>query len=352
MPIRNLTERSAVTMRFPTLGRLRKGGKAKNQAGKEYPVDLAYFRFTSDNPEIVAAFKRAFGEEPKVLRVFLPFKTLEENFSTWQEEWLAGGLVHRCDGETMTIWQNGHGKYEHGSEPCPYFAGTKQRDKKRPGCLPVGRLAVIIPELLEAGFVGYVTLTTGSINDLRAISASLMNAEEMQRFNGRDGGLRGIEFRLWRQEESISTPTDDGKRARRRKWMVQMAPAVKWVDVQYQLERAAALGVPLLAAGVTAVDQDEADADDEQEAGGAEEVTGDVEEPVTDGEYTELGDEWAEADEDGEDDKPGPPPEPAWPGSFSSRIEAIAWAAEIPGAFAAQEHVANAYDVIRKERKP
>ena len=53
MPIKGLTDRKSLKPRLPSLGKLRKGAeKTANKPG----ADLAYFRFTSDNPEVVEAF--------------------------------------------------------------------------------------------------------------------------------------------------------------------------------------------------------------------------------------------------------------------------------------------------------
>jgi len=143
MPIKGLTTRNDITPRFRTLGKLRKGGE---KTPKGYGPDLNHFRFTSDVPEIVEAFTAIYGEQPRAVNVYLPYETTEQNFATWKELWAASGLQHRCDGETMQIWLGKDGKYHRDPQPCPG------------GCDEVGRLEVIIPELIAAGFIGTVTL--------------------------------------------------------------------------------------------------------------------------------------------------------------------------------------------------
>lgn len=251
MPIRGLTDQ--VESRFPRLGKLRKGilvdtGK-RTRDGKPImrPKDLDHFRFTSDQPEIEEKFRESFGDKPRSLRVYLPHPTAEQNFQTWQEEWSAGGLVHKCDGQEMIRYRNENGLLVTERKPCPYWTGEKQRTASNPGCLPVGRLSVILLELVEAGYVGYVTLETRSKNDIVNIMASLREAEAHCMAAGNAMGLRGIEFRLWRQQEMISTPTPDGKRARRASWLVLLAPSVNWARRQYQIAQQAAMG--LLEAG-------------------------------------------------------------------------------------------------------
>ena len=79
MPIKNLTNRQP---QFPEIGQLRKGAKKK---GKQIGRDLDYFRFTSDIPEVQAAFEAEYNGEPRLVNVFLPFMYLDENWQAWQE---------------------------------------------------------------------------------------------------------------------------------------------------------------------------------------------------------------------------------------------------------------------------
>lgn len=213
MPIRGLTDN--VIPRFPRLGKLRKGGE-KPQTGNRPGAELEYFRFTSENPAIVGAFHEAYGTQPAMLRVYLPYPSVEMNFSTWKEAWAAGGLVHRCDGETCQIWRTPDGKYSQVPKPCPG------------GCKEVGRLEVILPELITAGFVGYVTLETHSLHDLMNITATLEAVR--QSVQDRPNGLQGIEFVLRRKKERISTPDGKGGRASREKWLVSIEPVPSWAQ--------------------------------------------------------------------------------------------------------------------------
>ena len=231
MPIKGLTD--SVQAAFPRIGKLRKGGEAvrdNNGNVTRMGKDLEYFRFTSERPEAQAAFEEAYGENPALVTAYLPYATAEANFACWKEKWKAGGLVHRCDGETMTIWMGPEGQYHREPKPCDG------------GCDEVGRLSLIIPELVKAGFVGYVTLETHGINDLLSIQASLLAA-----FDARGGnplGLRGILWSLRRVKEKISTPMGNGKRARRDKWLVKLEPAADWVTLQLQSAHNATMMLP------------------------------------------------------------------------------------------------------------
>lgn len=276
MPIIGITDNGRAS--FPSLGTLRKGGPRQGNApGK----DLETFRFTSERPEVAEAFVSAYGEYPSRLHVYLPYATVDENLDAWREEWVAGGLVHRCDGQTMVRWRTPEGYYSSEPRPCPYCSGEAERTAERPGCKPVGRLSLILPELVQAGYVGYVTLITTSIHDIASLTASLKDAARMRGHT--EDGLRGIEWVLWRQREMISTPAGQGKRARRPKWLVKIAPASAWVQRQLELAKASAMGqlpepAPRLAVGEVDEETGEilAPPDESDEEG---------EEPIQDGEF-------------------------------------------------------------------
>jgi len=199
VPIKRIQEN--LRNAFPDIGELRKGGpKTERGIGEE----LDHWRFTSDRPEIVQSFIAAYGEEPRLLHVYLPYATVDENFEAWQEEYGSSGLMHRCDGEMMVRWRGADGKMHDDPKPCPYASGEKTRKDDKDGCVPTGRLHLILPELVRAGYVGYVTLLTGAVNDIASITASLKDAAERRK--GNPNGLRGIEWTLRRHYEKISTP--------------------------------------------------------------------------------------------------------------------------------------------------
>lgn len=259
MPIKGMTDK--VEARLPRLGVLRKGMAVEKiaKSGKPYKamVDLEYFRFTAKDPAIEAAFREAYGAEPRSINVWLADATTASAFQSWREEWGASGLIHRCDGETMVRWRTHDGKFSTEPRPCPYHTGEKTRDPKaRPpalGCVQVGRLTLFLPKLLERGYAGTVTLITHSINDIIAIQNALEWVEGVRVRSPL--GLRGIEFRLWRELTEISTPTDDGGRVTREKSLVYITPAQTWVEAQYQLMRSQQmLALPATTATVSAED--------------------------------------------------------------------------------------------------
>lgn len=268
MPIVGMTRRQDVAEATHRLvyGTLRKGGP-KTDAKKPGP-ELDHWRFTSERPELVAAFYAAYPDKPKEVDAYLPFPDMERNWQTWAEEYDAGGLRHRCDGRTMTRWRKQDGSYQDGEQPCPYFAG-RARTKENPGCKQVGRLYLVLPALIQAGHVGLVTLETHSINDLISITSSLMDIEA--KANGR---LNGILLSVIRVKETISTPAwkdEDkaaGKRNRTTKNLVKVVPQAEWVMAHLQVEAreqmALAQGKPLeLARRSESVDDDWDDEDDD-----------------------------------------------------------------------------------------
>jgi len=234
MPIKGLTNRQP---QFPQIGQLRKGKRDEN--GR--PMDLDYFRFTSELPDVVEAFISAYGEEPRLINVFLPHQTTDENWEAWNEEYIASGLVHRCDGEFVTLYRDKKtGTYvtpEPGTVKCPYATG----EKEGPGCHPNGRLQVVIRELKR---FAYVMVITTAFNDIPKLDAQLRALE------GIYGDLRGIPMQLRRQPAKISTPKSEkrdgkwektGERARRESWLLSIEAAPSWAGLQLESQRIQAL---------------------------------------------------------------------------------------------------------------
>lgn len=225
MPIKGLTTQREPS--FPRIGVLRKGGEMMKTAdGRTKPgQDLHWFRFDTDDTEAGKDFSTAYGNEPTTINVYLPYTTPDENFQAWKEEYTGGGLVHRCDGETMSVHLLPDGKYSTVAKPCPYHAGTMQRTAKSPGCKAVGRLMAIVPELRR---FAYVTVLTTSVNDIMELTDNLNAIYAMR------GTLQGVPLILCRRPRSISTPTPDGKRARYEKWMLSVEVNPAWAQMQLE----------------------------------------------------------------------------------------------------------------------
>jgi hypothetical protein len=216
VPIQGLTNREAS---FPEIGTLRKGAP-KPETGNRPGADLKHFRFDCDDAEALALFNKKYGEKPTAINVFVPFKTVDENFEAWGEEYTASSLRHRCDGQTCVLWITDKGTYSKDPKPCPK------------GCKPTGRLKVIIPELQR---LAYVTVTTTSKHDIMRIYSNLLALEQAR------GSLQGIPLVLRRTPEDISTPDKDGKRARREIWLISIEAQPQWVQLQLAAQEQAAL---------------------------------------------------------------------------------------------------------------
>jgi hypothetical protein len=227
MPIASMSRIAS----FPEIGQLRKGGpkERRTKNGKEYEVygkDLDHFRFTSDDESAVEAFHRAFGEEPREIGFFLPFPTLHENFECWKEAYTAGAIQHRCDGEICVGHRTKDGKWSTEPVLCP---GE---------CKATARLKIFIPAFRRLVFV---TVLTNSIYDMVSIDSTLKGLQAV------NGSLQNIPLILRRVEREISTPVTDsagnptGKRARRKKWLLQIEAEPQWAAKQFGAMREAAM---------------------------------------------------------------------------------------------------------------
>lgn len=233
MGIRGITDKG---VKLPVLGTLRKGApKPDRGPGK----DLDYWRFDTEDPTAKALFEQVYGTEPRTIRVVLPYNTIDENWQAWKEEWSSSSLKHRCDGETCVLHQLPNGTYSTAPVPCPG------------NCKQAGYLTVILPELQR---FAAVTVLTTSIHDIMQLQGNL----ETLALNGT---VRGIPLMLSRVPKEISVPNLDKNgnplkdqkgqpkpRARRVKWLVQLEPQPKWLDIfltgSENAARALAQGVP------------------------------------------------------------------------------------------------------------
>ena len=259
MPILSLQKNRVA--QFPCIGKLRKGGaKRKTAQGREIMgEDLKHFRFTTDDAQAAETFAAYYGAQPQSIEVFLPYATTAENFGAWLEEYTAGGMARRCDGETQHFHRDADGKGNTTSVKCERLCGRKC------GCKEVGRLAVIIKQLAR---LAYVTVETHSLYDIMQLTENLQAAEALR------GDLRGIPFILSRRDREISTPGEGGKRARRTKSLLFIEPNPEWVARQLESMRLAALpivDVPALQAplmrqitGPVTVDADGYDEDEDE----------------------------------------------------------------------------------------
>lgn len=228
MPILSLQTNRAP--QFPCIGKLRKGGaKRQNANGKEIMgQDLNYFRFVSEDAAAAQAFAAYYGQEPTSINVLMPYRTADENFNAWLEEYRAGGMLRRCDGQTCSFHRDANGAANTTPIPCVRVQGQPCN------CKAVGRLSVIIPELAR---LAWVMVETHSLYDIMQLTENLQAAEVLR------GSLQGIPFILSRRDREISTPDGKGGRARRTKSLLFLEPDPSWVQRQLAAVQYAALPV-------------------------------------------------------------------------------------------------------------
>lgn len=227
--IKGLTDRG---MSFPEIGSIRKGGAkdpAKNQPGK----DLTYFRIDIDAEEekrhgTLTKFVSLYGETPAAITIILPFDEIDRVWDAWREKYVAGAMIHRCDGESVKyainpstgerVVVNGLRVDNGQPQPCQI-----QHLPKPQCCIPVGRLKVIIPALNR---LAYFVVHTTSIHDIINIS------EQLEAIRGLNGGhIAGVPLVLKRTPHAISTPSgENGKRARRVKHLISIEADPSWVE--------------------------------------------------------------------------------------------------------------------------
>lgn len=227
MPIIGLTDREA---QFPQIGSIRKGAP-KPEDGKRPGADLKYFRaeFDAAETDSAAAFLKSYGAQPTELNILLPFNDIDRNFDAYYEAYQAGGLVYRSDGQRVLYEinpTNGQKIVVNGQPEKAHHAVT--------GMKATGRLKVIVPELGRAAFL---VIHTTSVHDIGNLSGQL---RALQQVNG--GRLAGIPLKLRRRPVQISTPTgENGKRARREKWLMSVEADAAWVQKSLAAMREAAL---------------------------------------------------------------------------------------------------------------
>lgn len=258
MPIKGLTDRPAA---FPRIGEIRKGAPKTDE--KRPGKDLTFFRFTPSDPKdtgLARLFAQTVGDKPVNILLSLPYPSVDQNLDAWCEEWTAGSLKHRCDGQRCTLELDESGKFY---RQFPIGEGPECPGK----CKAQGRLSIIIPALKRAGTI---TVLTTSKNDLLELSRNLREYESLK------GDLRGIPLILSRAPRLISTPGDNGKRVRREKSLLHLEIHPQWFERQLAGAQMRALptidGSPLLIEAGYAED----DEDDEPASRQVDTTTGEI----------------------------------------------------------------------------
>ncbi len=243
MPIKGLTDQPPA---FTEIGRLRKGEKKTDP--RKPGRDLTYFRpdFNEGEERAAQMFFEAYGPEPREVNIVLPFDNVDDNLDAWKEAYLAGGLIHRCNGEHVqyaidpdtgeTLVSNGRDANGErvlcDGQPVAYW--TDRNGKEQPVyCEPAGRLKAIVVELRR---LAYVTVMTTSIWDCANLSRQLEAIKVMN-----NGSLRGVPLVLKRRPYMKSTPGPNGKRVRRKIWLLSVEADPEWVGAKLEAMRVATL---------------------------------------------------------------------------------------------------------------
>lgn len=230
MTIKGLTDRQ---LSFPQIGNIRKG--AKKSAANRPGQDLKYFRveFDASEKEAEATFSKIYGDRPTEIRILLPFNEVEENFDAFLEAYTAGRMVARSDGERILYLvdvNTGKQVVINGIPEMPHPQNNivgyyESKGKKVPIILkPVGRLKIVLPELLR---LAYLVVHTTSKHDIMNLSSQLRSIKTLN-----NGQLAGIPLVLRRRPVMISVPMEDGTAARMEKWLLSIEADPQWVKAK------------------------------------------------------------------------------------------------------------------------
>ena len=242
MPIRGLTTNARATQ--VRIGKLRKGEPKTSVTCPGKDIEGA-FRFTAedDDKDIQAAFETAYGHRPEHVDAFLATPDIDEAWECWKEEWTASSLKHRCDGIKCVTWQDADLEYHHVNWDEARQCYTNDLGQVVPleqipdcpgGCKEVGRLQLLLPEMIAAGYVGPVTLETHSKHDILSITGGLNDLQAKS-----NGNLAGILLRVYRVTQEITASyadkkTGEIKRRKTPKSLVKIRPSVEWVQAQIE----------------------------------------------------------------------------------------------------------------------
>lgn len=242
MPIIGMTDQGKA---FPQIGDIRKGSKKQtNKKGeKVWGEDLQYFRVEFDESEEAAAalFKARYGDKPDKIVVLFPFDEIGLCWEAWREAYISGVMWHRCDDVNIFSQVNrvtGEVEIRNGLNargekvPCR----IRNLENKDDRCKHKGRLQILIPEIRQ---LAYLMVHTGSKWDIINISKNLAGVYAI---NGNH--IAGIPLVMKRKPHDISTPSgSNGKRVRRKKWLISIEADPEWVDAKLDAMQADALPI-------------------------------------------------------------------------------------------------------------
>jgi hypothetical protein len=232
MPILDL--QNDAEARLKRAGIIRLGHKEKSKrTGKEYPVEDAHF-VLKDAPGLADVY----GDEPRRLNIYLPFNEVDRNLIAWHQNWVAGGLVCRGDGQSIeyaidcktgeVIVKGGKALATGKPGGIKMSVGQSVRcagmnHDLYPRCRQCRPGALLIVLIREIPRLAYYQITTNSIHNIVNLTGQMKWVKE------HIGRLQGVPFILERRPDKISTPSGNGKRVRRKKYLLHLEPDPEWV---------------------------------------------------------------------------------------------------------------------------
>lgn len=229
MAIKGLSDRG---MAFPQIGRIRKGIKLKQNmpdgSTRELPQDLDYFRveFAEGEESAASEFTNIYGDQPDEINVLLPLR-MEDTWDAWLEAYARGRMVAKSDGEKFIYMrdQNMNVTVRNGEdadgEEVPYL-GERGREQAVCGSMlkPVGRLKVVIPELMRRAYLELKTTSYHDVDNLSRQIRSIYGIEEL---------MGGIPLVLRRKPHMITVPGKGGSSFRKKMYLISIEPKQEWV---------------------------------------------------------------------------------------------------------------------------
>lgn len=210
--------------KYRTIGEIHKGSPKKtNKDGKEIQgEDLDHFRFTAkgtpeEQEQIMAAWVAAYGEKPTTINFYTLADTPDQAVDAWYWEFKKinkadsrGKAFVKCNGDEIVGWSHPQTKEWISDRPKPC---RRQEDEEHCSlCKPSAKLELMIPELWQAGFQGYVLFHISSFDyDYPEIVSNLEAIAQTQMVFNKT--LAFTPLQLCRAERIVSTsfPSKDGK---------------------------------------------------------------------------------------------------------------------------------------------
>lgn len=194
------------------MGAIRKGApKESNRSGR----DLDHFRITLKEgfAHLQPYITELYGAEPREISNVRFLSEIDGVLQSANEIWGNGKLKQRCDGETISQWQDPESqRIVKGARGCPRMNGGKC------DCKTTGRLYVYLPDLtFLSGAAGRFVLKTGSITDIQHFYSVLMDTRSWHIVTDPQTGdeystIRGVPFVLGREKRPMPQvlPGKDG----------------------------------------------------------------------------------------------------------------------------------------------